>query len=69
VDKIAVDLDSDRRLCVSCGFSEERPGPPGGTTAPGELPSRVNRAIARRVDTPAEAVTLVNSAAATDDRD
>jgi len=67
VDKIAVDLDSDRRLCVSCGFSEERPAPPGGTAAPGELPSRANRAIARRVETPAEAVKLVDPTSADDE--
>jgi hypothetical protein len=58
VDKIVIDPDSDRRLCVSCGFSEARPG----ATAAAELPSRVNRALARRVDTPAEPITLVDPA-------
>jgi len=64
VDKIAVDLDADRRLCVSCGFSEERPGPPASN--PAEPRTRVNRAAARRVETPAEPVTLVNPAAKPD---
>ena len=57
MDKIVVDLDTDRRECVSCGFSEERPD---GGTGQGELPTRVSRAAARRVETPAEAVTLVD---------
>ena len=65
LDKIVVDMDTDRRLCVSCGFSEERPGPPSGTTGarvqqPSELPTRGGRASARRVETPAEAITLVD---------
>jgi len=57
-DKIVIDLDTDRRVCVSCGFSEERPG--SRESLPGEPRTRVNRALARRVDTPAEPVTLVN---------
>jgi hypothetical protein len=65
MDKIVVDLDSDQRVCVSCGFSEDRPGLPAAanTTAAGhkttELPTRVSRAAARRVETPAEAITLL----------
>lgn len=63
MDKIVVDLDSDQRECVACGFSEGRPdaGPaaqPG--TSSTELPTRVNRPAARRVETPAEAVRLVD---------
>ena len=58
MDKIVVDLDTDRRECVSCGFSEERPGDGGGPQQ--ELPTRVSRAAARRVETPAEVVTLVD---------
>ena len=57
MDKIAVDLDSDLRQCVSCGFSEERPKP---VDTPSELQTRVSRAAARRVETPAEAVTLID---------
>ena len=65
-DKIVVDLDTDQRQCVSCGFSEDRPGIAASSATgaagghPGELPTRVGRAAARRVETPAEAVTLVD---------
>lgn len=64
MDRIVVDLDSDLRECVSCGFSEERPQAP----APAELKTRVSRASARRVETQAEAVTLIDprSSAASD---
>ncbi len=55
MDRIVVDLDSDQRECVACGFSEGRPQAPEN-----ELPTRVTRAAARRVETPAEAVTLVD---------
>ena len=66
MDKILVDMDTDQRLCVSCGFSEERPGLPEESPvvamAPklAELPTRVSRAAARRVETPAERVTLID---------
>tara|TARA_R110000823_G_scaffold125385_1_gene251993 strand:+ start:29793 stop:29984 length:192 start_codon:yes stop_codon:yes gene_type:complete len=56
MDKIAVDPDADVRLCVSCGFREARPANPAAQ----ELGTRVSRAAARRPDTPAEPVTLVN---------
>ena len=58
MDRMVVDPDSDRRECVSCGFSEERPAD-GGAPA-GEIPTRVTRPAARRVETPAEAVTLID---------
>lgn len=67
MDKIVVDLDTDQRVCVSCGFSEARPGMPAASPPdpkapnPVELPTRVSRAAARRVQTPAEAITLVDS--------
>lgn len=66
MDKIVVDLDTDQRLCVSCGFSEERPGQPAvsalvaATHKSAELPTRVSRAAARRVQTPAQVITLIN---------
>jgi len=63
VDRMVVDLDTDRRECVACGFNEARPtaaSPPGATT--GELPTRVTRAAARRVETPAEPVRLLDPA-------
>jgi uncharacterized metal-binding protein (TIGR02443 family) len=59
MDKIVVDLDSDLRECVACGFNEGRPdaGP-----AAAEVPTRVSRAAARRVETPAETITLLDIA-------
>ena len=68
MDKIVVNLDTDQRECVACGFSEERPGPGVVTIDPAavatavskEVPTRVSRAAARRVETPAEAITFIN---------
>ena len=57
MDKIVINLETDKRECVACGFSEERPGDPA---APSELPTRVSRASARRVETPAESVTIID---------
>ncbi len=57
MDKIVVDLDSDQRECVACDFSEARPDDAARET---ELPTRVSRAAARRVETPAQVVTLVD---------
>lgn len=57
MDKVVVDTDTDRRECVACGFSEERPA-----AAPAELATRVTRPAARRVETEAEAVKLVDPA-------
>jgi uncharacterized metal-binding protein (TIGR02443 family) len=63
MDKTVVDLDTDQRVCVSCGFSEARPGLPGEELLhkPAELLTRVSRAAARRVETPAQAITLIDS--------
>jgi hypothetical protein len=58
MDKIVVDLDTDQRECVACGFCEARPETPA--EAGRELPTRVSRAAARRVETPAEVVKLVD---------
>jgi uncharacterized metal-binding protein (TIGR02443 family) len=86
MDKIVVDLDTDQRHCVSCGFSEPRPGLPATSPLvkgaavdsaavdsaavdsasqdtvrkPAEIPTRVSRAAARRVETPAQVVTLID---------
>lgn len=66
MDKIVVDLDTDERECVACGFREGRPD----NNIPEEVKTRVNRASARRVETPAEVVRLLDpSDAPTTDRD
>jgi hypothetical protein len=79
MDKIVVDLDTDRRECVACGYSEPRPcqersgqersgqersgqersGQESDQPAT-ELPTRVSRPAARRVETPAEPVRLID---------
>jgi Zn ribbon nucleic-acid-binding protein len=64
MDKIVVDLDSDKRECVACGFNEARPG---GGDQQAELPTRVSRASARRVETAVEVVTLLDPAADRED--
>jgi uncharacterized metal-binding protein (TIGR02443 family) len=62
MDKIVIDLDADQRICVSCGFAEDRPGMPEAAPVPAatELPTRVSRAAARRVQTPAQPITLID---------
>ena len=57
VDKIVVDLESDARECVACGFSENRPQDVATSV---EVPTRVSRAAARRVETSADVVRLVD---------
>ena len=57
MDKVIVDLDSDQRECVACGFSDGRPEDGGGES---EIPTRVSRASARRVETAAEPVKLID---------
>lgn len=60
MDKIVVDMETDQRECVACGFSEGRPEAP----APGEeIRTRVNRPSARRVETTAEVVRLLDPTA------
>ena len=63
MDRLVVDLETDHRECVACGFSEARPAPP-----PAEVPTRVTRAAARRKDAVAEAVTLIDPASPPEDR-
>lgn len=64
MDKIVVDLDTDQRECVACGFVESRPGnDTSGQPADNvgrELQTRVSRPAARRTETAAEPVTLVD---------
>lgn len=71
MDKIVVNLDTDQRECVACGFTEARPedkpavrGAPASVpvTPARELPTRVSRPAARRVETTAEPVRLVDPA-------
>jgi uncharacterized metal-binding protein (TIGR02443 family) len=65
MDRIVVDLDRDERECVACGFSEGRPAP----AAANEVPTRVTRAAARRTETPAEVVQLVDVSPGSEERD
>ena len=56
VDRMVVDANADHRRCVACDFVEARPD------APVEQPAtRVTRASARRVETAAEAVKLLDN--------
>lgn len=57
MDKIVVDLGTDARECVACGFTDKRPGDPAVSQ---EVATRVSRGSARRVETKAEAVKLVD---------
>jgi uncharacterized metal-binding protein (TIGR02443 family) len=65
MDRLVVDLDTDRRECVACGFSEARPEPPAAS----EVPTRVTRAAARRSETAAEVVNLIDPSLSSSDRD
>jgi len=55
-DRMVIDAGADERRCVACGFVEARP-----TSAVSPPPTRVTRAAARRVETVAEAVKLLDS--------
>lgn len=66
MDKLVVDLETDHRECVACGFSEERPQD-AKSTLPTEPATRVSRAAARRVETPAEVVRLLDPGKPTED--
>lgn len=57
MDKIVVYTETQTRECIDCGFSEGRPEE---KSTGKELPTRVSRASARRVETPAEVVTLID---------
>ena len=58
MDKIVVDLESDSRECVACGFVEDRPKDTERVAS--EVPTRVSRASARRVETEAEVIKLID---------
>jgi hypothetical protein len=55
MDRMVIDGIADERRCVACGFVEARPD--AGASMP---PTRVTRASARRVETEAEAVRLLD---------
>ena len=56
LDRMVIDAHTDHRRCVACDFIEARP------EAPEALPAtRVTRASARRVETPSEAVKLLDN--------
>ena len=56
MDKIVVDQQSDARECVACGYTEVRPKGPVA-----EPSTRVSRGAARRIETVAEMVRLVDT--------
>ncbi len=62
MDKIVVAVGGQERLCVSCGYSDARPEGPAV-----EPKTRVTRGAARRVETPAEAVRLIDTGTAGSD--
>ncbi len=62
LDRIVVDMQTERRECIACDFSEERPRDNPGQ----ELATRVTRAAARRTETPAQAVRLLDPEQKTD---
>ncbi len=54
MDKLRVDSETQRRQCVSCGFSDL---PPASQVT--EPATRVSRPAARLVETPVESVRVV----------
>jgi len=57
MDRMVVSADGEIRRCIACGFSEGRP-----EDTPSPLPTRVSRPAARRVETAAEVVKLLEPA-------
>jgi hypothetical protein len=57
MDRTVVSADGEIRRCIACGFSESRP-----EDNPSPLPTRVSRPAARRVETAAEVVKLLDPA-------
>ena len=55
MDRMVIDSTTDERRCIACGFVEARPD--AGVTMPA---TRVTRPAARRVETEAEAVRLLD---------
>ena len=55
MDRLVVDMETDERSCVDCGFTEKRP-----QDASQEPVTRVTRGSARLVETVAEPVRLMS---------
>ena len=55
MDRLVVDMDTDERSCVECGFKEKRPH-----QVAKEPTTRVTRGSARLVETVAEPVRLMS---------
>ena len=55
MDRMVIDVAADERRCVACGFVEARPD--ADASMP---PTRVTRASARRVETEAEVMRLLD---------
>jgi len=55
IDRTVIDEEADRRRCIECEFVEARPAAPVVVPA-----TRVTRPSARRVETPAENIKLID---------
>lgn len=58
MDRIVVSGDGEARSCIDCGFSDGRP-----SETPQQVPTRVTRGAARRTETRAEPVRLMDPSA------
>ena len=55
MDRLVVDMETDERSCIECGFTEKRP-----QQVAEEPTTRVTRGSARLVETVAEPVRLMS---------
>lgn len=55
MDRIVVSSDGESRACIACDFSDDRP-----SDTPKPVPTRVTRASARRIETQAQVVRLLD---------
>ena len=61
MDKLKVDMQDQRRECVACGYADALPDDAAAAAVPvEELKTRVTRARARRADSEAQAVHIVD---------
>ena len=56
MDRLVVDMETDERSCIECGFKEQRP-----QQVAEEPTTRVTRGSARLVETVAEPVRLMST--------